>query len=82
MPAATSYCGLHSIGKIQKGETIFVSAAAGAVGQIAVQLAKREGLKVIGSAGSDEKVEFIKSLGVDVAFNCTSCPLLFPFFSR
>lgn len=47
-----------------------VSAASGAVGQIAVQLARRSGLKVIGSAGTDEKVEFIKSLGVDVAFNC------------
>lgn len=48
-----------------------VSAAAGAVGQIVGQLAKRDGLKVIGSAGSDEKVKYIKEeLGFDVAFNC------------
>ena len=46
-----------------------VSAAAGAVGQIVCQLAKSEGLKVVGSAGSDEKVAFLKSLGVDVVFN-------------
>ena len=52
-----------------------VSAASGAVGQIVAQLAKREGLKVIGSAGSDDKVEFLKSLGCfDVAFNCASFP--------
>ncbi|GAA5872658.1 hypothetical protein JCM16303_004594 [Sporobolomyces ruberrimus] len=69
MPSATAWVGLYQIGKIQKGETIFISAASGAVGQIACQLAKRDGLKVIGSAGSDEKVEFLKSIGVDVAFN-------------
>lgn len=39
------------------------------MGSIVVQLAKADGLKVIGSAGSDEKVEFIKSIGADVAFN-------------
>lgn len=46
-----------------------VSAASGAVGQIACQLAKRDGLKVLGSAGSDEKVAFLKEIGVDVAWN-------------
>ncbi|BGP12905.1 hypothetical protein JCM10213_005143 [Rhodosporidiobolus nylandii] len=69
MPGATAWVGFYDIGKPKKGETIFVSAASGAVGQIVVQLAKREGLKVIGSAGSDDKVAFIKELGVDVAFN-------------
>ncbi|GAA5902183.1 hypothetical protein JCM6882_006723 [Rhodosporidiobolus microsporus] len=69
MPGATAWVGLYNIGRAQKGETIFVSAASGAVGQIVVQLAKKEGLKVIGSAGSDEKVEFVKSLGADVVFN-------------
>lgn len=42
-----------------------------------VQLAKIDGLKVIASAGSPEKVEFLKSVGVDVAFNCE--PSSFPF---
>lgn len=41
----------------------------GTVGSLVVQLAKRDGLKVIGSAGSDEKVAFVKSIGADVAFN-------------
>lgn len=51
-----------------------VSAAAGAVGQIVCQLAQREGLKVVASAGDDQKVKFLKEeLGVDVAFNCKSC---------
>jgi len=49
---------------------IFVSSAAGAVGQIVGQIAKREGLTVIGSVGSDEKLEFItKELGFDSGFN-------------
>ncbi|CEQ38973.1 SPOSA6832_00445 [Sporobolomyces salmonicolor] len=69
MPGATAWVGLYEIGKIKKGETIFISAASGAVGQIAGQLAKREGLKVIGSAGSDSKVAFLKEIGFDVAFN-------------
>ncbi|GAA6036882.1 hypothetical protein JCM8097_006331 [Rhodosporidiobolus ruineniae] len=69
MPGATAWVGFYEIGQPKKDQTIFVSAASGAVGQIVVQLAKREGLKVIGSAGSEDKVEFIKSLGVDVAFN-------------
>lgn len=41
----------------------------GAVGSMVIQLAKLDGLKVIASAGSDEKVEFMKQLGADVAFN-------------
>ncbi|KAJ6533898.1 hypothetical protein DFH09DRAFT_1369943 [Mycena vulgaris] len=52
-----------------KGEVVFVSGGAGAVGSIVVQIAKQAGLKVIASAGSDAKVDFIKTLGADVAFN-------------
>lgn len=70
MPGLTAYSSFYKIGQPKKGETIFISAASGAVGQIVGQLAKHEGLKVIGSAGSDEKVEFIKSeLKFDEAFN-------------
>ncbi|KAK8077136.1 hypothetical protein PG996_003306 [Apiospora saccharicola] len=70
MPGLTAYSSLHEIGKPKKGETIFVSSAAGAVGQIVGQVAKHEGLKVIGSVGSDEKLEFItKELGFDGGFN-------------
>ncbi|KAK2054192.1 NAD(P)-binding protein [Colletotrichum caudatum] len=54
----------------EKGETIFVSSAAGAVGQLVGQIAKREGLTAIGSVGSDEKLDFIaKELGFDAGFN-------------
>jgi NADPH-dependent curcumin reductase CurA len=70
MPGLTAYSSLYEIGKPKKGETIFVSAAAGAVGQLVGQLAKHEGLKVIGSVGSDEKLDFIvKDLGFDGGFN-------------
>ncbi|GAA5890292.1 hypothetical protein JCM8208_002769 [Rhodotorula glutinis] len=69
MPSATAWIGLYEIGRIKKDDTIFISAASGAVGQIAGQLAKREGLTVIGSAGSDEKVAFLKEIGFDHAFN-------------
>ncbi|KAG8738326.1 hypothetical protein FRC10_006997 [Ceratobasidium sp. 414] len=51
------------------GETIYVSTGAGPVGSTVVQLTKAAGLKVIASAGSDDKVEYLKSIGVDVAFN-------------
>lgn len=70
MPGLTAYSSLYEIGKPKKGETIFVSSAAGAVGQIVGQLAKHEGLTVIGSVGSDEKADYItKELGFDAATN-------------
>lgn len=70
MPGLTAYSSLYAIGKPKKGETIFVSAASGAVGQIVGQLAKHEGLRVIGSVGSDEKLDYIiKELGFDGGFN-------------
>ncbi|EGR29654.1 nadp-dependent oxidoreductase, putative [Ichthyophthirius multifiliis] len=62
----TAYFGLHDIGKIKQGETVVISAAAGAVGQIAVQLAKLQGCRVIGIAGGQEKCDFVKNvLGAD-----------------
>uniref|UniRef100_A0A060T045 ARAD1C09878p n=1 Tax=Blastobotrys adeninivorans TaxID=409370 RepID=A0A060T045_BLAAD len=70
MPGQTAYSSLYEIGKPKKGETIFVSSAAGAVGQLVGQLAKHEGLRVIGSVGSQEKLDFItKTLGFDGGFN-------------
>ncbi|KAF9979797.1 RNA elimination defective protein Red1, partial [Entomortierella chlamydospora] len=66
----TAYASLKDIGKPKAGETIFISAASGAVGQLAGQLSKAWGLTVIGSAGSDEKVDFLlKEVGFDHAFN-------------
>ncbi|KAG0645927.1 T-toxin biosynthesis RED1 [Hyphodiscus hymeniophilus] len=70
MPGLTAFSSLYDIGQPKKGETIFISAASGAVGQLVGQLAKHEGLKVIGSVGSDEKLEYIlKDLNFDGGFN-------------
>ena len=70
MPGLTSYLGLTQIGRPKKGETLVVSGAAGAVGSVVGQIGKILGLKVIGIAGTDEKVEMLKSkFGFDVAIN-------------
>ncbi|KAM6527603.1 hypothetical protein FALCPG4_008658 [Fusarium falciforme] len=69
MAGLTGYSALYEIGKPKAGETIFISAASGAVGQIVAQLAKKEGLKVIGSVGSDEKVQLLQSFGFHGVFN-------------
>ncbi|KAL7269648.1 hypothetical protein RUND412_007668 [Rhizina undulata] len=70
MPGLTAYSSFYEIGEPKRGETIFISAASGAVGSVVGQLAKREGLRVVGSAGSDEKVAYVKNeLGFDEAFN-------------
>ena len=65
MPGLTAWAGLVDIGQVKAGETLYVSGAAGAVGSTAVQIAKLKGLRVIGSAGSPEKVEWLRSLGVE-----------------
>ncbi|KAI0087955.1 alcohol dehydrogenase [Irpex rosettiformis] len=69
MPGETAYYSWKEYSSAKKGEVAFVSTAAGSVGSFIVQLAKADGLKVIASAGSDEKVAFAKSIGADVAFN-------------
>jgi len=70
MPGLTAYSSFYDIGQPKKGDIIFISAASGAVGQLVGQLAKREGLKVIGSVGDDKKLEFImKELGFHEGFN-------------
>jgi NADPH-dependent curcumin reductase CurA len=66
----TAYGGLLVIGALNEGEQVFVSAAAGAVGSVAAQIAKIKGCYVIGSAGSDEKCRWLKDeLGLDAAIN-------------
>lgn len=65
----TAYAGLLRIAALQPGDVVFVSAAAGAVGNLAVQIAKLRGHIVIGSAGSAAKVRFLReTLGCDEAF--------------
>jgi NADPH-dependent curcumin reductase CurA len=66
----TAYFGMMDIGKPQKGETLVVSAAAGATGSIAGQIGKIHGCRVVGLAGSDEKCKWItEDLGFDAAIN-------------
>jgi NADPH-dependent curcumin reductase CurA len=60
MTGETAYCGLNYVGKPQQGQTVVVSAAAGAVGSVVGQLAKLKGCRVIGIAGGDEKVRLVK----------------------
>lgn len=61
MTGLTAYCGLMEIGKPKAGETIVVSGAAGAVGSVVGQIGKILGCRVVGIAGTDEKVEMLKS---------------------
>lgn len=70
MPGLTAYVGLEDIGKPEPGQTVFVSGAAGAVGSAACQIAKAKGCRVVGSAGSKDKVDWLQDeAGVDVALN-------------
>ena len=70
MPGTTAYVGMHNFAKPQKGETIVVSAASGAVGATVGQIGKIYGCRVVGVAGSEEKCNFTKSeLGFDECVN-------------
>ncbi|XP_003227370.1 prostaglandin reductase 1 isoform X1 [Anolis carolinensis] len=69
MPGMTAYFALSEICRIKPGEIIMINAAAGAVGTVVGQLAKLKGCKVVGCAGSDDKVAFLKELGFDEVFN-------------
>ncbi|HSG90123.1 MAG TPA: NADP-dependent oxidoreductase [Pseudomonadales bacterium] len=72
----TAYFGLLDIGKPQAGETVVVSAAAGAVGQIVGQIAKLKGCRVVGTAGSDDKcAHLVNDLGFDAAINYKTADL-------
>ncbi len=70
MPGMTAYVGLLDIGKPKENESVYVSAASGAVGSIVCQIARIKGCRVVGSAGSDQKVAWLlNEIGVDAAFN-------------
>jgi hypothetical protein len=75
MTGMTAWVGLNLV-EVKDGDVIFISGAAGAVGSAAGQLAKLRGCRVIGSAGSAEKVKFLREeCGYDVAFNYKAAPL-------
>jgi NADPH-dependent curcumin reductase CurA len=72
----TAYAGLFHVAGLRDGDVVWVSAAAGSVGSLAAQMAKIRGHRVIGSAGSDAKVEYLRGeLGLDAAFNYKRGPL-------
>src|ERR1035438_1223990 len=76
MTGMTAWAGLNLV-EVKAGDVIFISGAAGAVGNVAGQLAKLRGCRVIGSAGSAEKVRFLQEeCGFDSAFNYKSGPVL------
>ncbi|MEI5702124.1 NADP-dependent oxidoreductase [Streptomyces brasiliscabiei] len=72
----TAYAGLFRVAELRDGDVVWVSAAAGAVGGLVAQLAKLHGHRVIGSAGSAEKVRYLREdLGLDAAFDYRDGPL-------
>ena len=76
MPGTTAYSGLKDIGQVKEGETVVISAASGAVGSVAGQLAKRAGARVIGIAGGPDKCLFVQEeLGFDACIDHRSADL-------
>lgn len=69
MPGLTAYFGLLEICQPKAGETVMVSTCAGAVGSVVGQIAKIKGCRVIGSCGSEEKMDYARSIGYDGVFN-------------
>ena len=72
MPGMTAYFGLLEVGRPKAGETVVVSGAAGAVGQVVGQIAKIKGCRVVGIAGGPEKCAYLRSLGFDAAIDYKS----------
>lgn len=72
MPGMTAYFGLLDVASAKPGDTVFVSAAAGAVGSTVVQIAKAKGMTVIGSAGGADKCDWVRSLGADAVIDYKS----------
>jgi NADPH-dependent curcumin reductase CurA len=73
---ATAYFGLLDAASAREGDIVFVSAAAGAVGSVVVQVAKARGMTVIGSAGGAEKCDLVRSLGADHVVDYKAGPIL------
>lgn len=76
MPGMTAYTSFHRIGEPKVGDVVFVSGAGGAVGATVCQIAKIRGCTVVASAGADEKLAWLKSVGVDAAVNYKNGDLL------
>lgn len=78
MPGMTAYFGLLDVAEAKKGDTVFVSAAAGAVGSTVVQIARARGMTVIGSAGGQVKCDWVSSIGADAVVDYKSGGDLLP----
>jgi NADPH-dependent curcumin reductase CurA len=72
----TAYFGLLDAAQARAGDIVFVSAAAGAVGSVVVQVAKAKGMTAIGSAGGQEKCDWVRSLGADEVIDYKAAPIL------
>jgi len=69
MPGVTAYFGTTDVAEPTPGDTVVVSAAAGAVGSVVGQIASLAGCRVVGIAGADEKIEWLESIGFDAGIN-------------
>ena len=69
MPGVTAYFGLLDVGRPRPGETVVVSAASGAVGQLVGQIAKLAGCRAVAIAGTDDKLQWCREIGFDAAIN-------------
>lgn len=69
MTGLTAYFGIIDVGQVKAGDFVVVSGAAGATGSVVGQIAKLKGARVLGIAGSDDKVLWLKELGFDDALN-------------
>jgi hypothetical protein len=71
----TAYVGIDDVGRVREGDVVYVSAAAGAVGSAAAQIAKLRGARVLGSAGSPAKAAWLEELGLDGVFDYRERPV-------
>jgi len=76
IPGATAWFGLLDVAQAKPGDSVFVSAAAGAVGSAVVQIAKVKGMRVIGSVGGPNKCDYVRSLGADAMVDYKAGPIL------
>ena len=76
LPGLTAFIGVETVLQLHEGDSVFISAASGAVGSVACQLAKRAGATVIGSAGGAKKCAFLRDIGVDYVIDYKAEPNL------
>ena len=82
MPGMTAWVGLTKVARIKAGDVVFVSAAAGAVGQVVCQIAKLKGATVVGSAGGPEKCDWVRAIGADQVIDYKAEPDLTAALAR